>query len=248
MPLSPAERVRATSLSNPRPKPSSIAATSSGGCAPYVAKGLWRREIIYAKEMLDLYVREQLTKMLDWYVGMHNDFQKSHGKMGKYLEKFLEPELWELLLKTYSDADYEQTWQALFTMAELFRKLAIPVANHFGFDYPYGDDERVNAHLHHVYHLPRDAQEMLLIIFIPCWLFSTEGVLIMRLWSLHPAYLDTKALVACWREGLLTRKVLLGNTQGYRNHPQLQRFKLQPDPIASLDQYLSAILDEDLPG
>ena len=66
----------------------------------------------------------------------------------------------------------------------------------------------------------------------------------MRLWSLHPAYLDTKALVACWREGLLARKVLLGNTKGYRNHPQLQRFKLQPDPIASLDQYLSAILDE----
>ncbi len=66
----------------------------------------------------------------------------------------------------------------------------------------------------------------------------------MRLWSLHPSYLDTKALVACWREGLLARKVLLGNTQGYRNHPQLQRFKQQPDPIASLDQYLSAILDE----
>jgi hypothetical protein len=66
----------------------------------------------------------------------------------------------------------------------------------------------------------------------------------MRLWSLHPAYLDTKALVACWREGLLARKVLLGKTKGYRNHPQLQRFKLQPDPIASLDQYLSAILEE----
>jgi aminoglycoside 6-adenylyltransferase len=128
--------------------------------SPYVAKGLWRREIIYAKEMLDLYVREQLTKMLDWYVGMRNDFQKSHGKMGKYVEKFLEPELWELLLKTYSAADYQHTWQALFAMGDLFRKLAIPVANHFGFDYPHGDDQRVSAHLRHVYHLPRDAKEM----------------------------------------------------------------------------------------
>ena len=45
-------------------------------------------------------------------------------------------------------------------MAELFRKLAIPVADHFGFDYPYGDDERVSAHLHHVHELPRDAKEM----------------------------------------------------------------------------------------
>ncbi|MFZ0534570.1 MAG: pyrimidine dimer DNA glycosylase/endonuclease V, partial [Anaerolineales bacterium] len=66
----------------------------------------------------------------------------------------------------------------------------------------------------------------------------------MRLWSLHPSYLDAKGLVACWREGLLARKVLLGETKGYRNHPQLLRFKTQPDPIAAVDQYLSAILEE----
>ena len=66
----------------------------------------------------------------------------------------------------------------------------------------------------------------------------------MRLWSLHPSYLDTKGLVACWREGLLARKVLLGKTRGYRNHPQLQRFKKMADPVAALDQYLSAILAE----
>ena len=66
----------------------------------------------------------------------------------------------------------------------------------------------------------------------------------MRLWSLHPSYLDTIGLIACWREGLLARKVLQGNTIGYRNHPQLTRFKTQPDPIAALDQYLTAIFDE----
>ena len=66
----------------------------------------------------------------------------------------------------------------------------------------------------------------------------------MRLWSLHPSYLDTKGLVACWREGLLARKVLLGETRGYRNHPQLQRFKAQANPVAALDQYLSAVLCE----
>jgi len=127
---------------------------------PYVAKGLWRHEIIYAKHMLDLYVRDQLMKMLSWYVGTKTDFKKSPGKMGKYLEKYLEPELWELLLRTFSDADYEYTWQALFTMGELFRKIAIPVAQHFDFDYPYGDDERVSAHLRHAHELPRDAKEM----------------------------------------------------------------------------------------
>jgi aminoglycoside 6-adenylyltransferase len=128
--------------------------------SPYVAKGLWRKEIVYAKHMQELYVREQLMKMLNWYVGMKTDFQKSPGKMGKHLEKFLEPELWELLKQTYTDAEYEHTWQALFTMGELFRKVAIPVAQHFGFDYLYGEDERVSAHLQHVHDLPRDAREM----------------------------------------------------------------------------------------
>jgi len=128
--------------------------------SPYVAKGLWRRELVYAKPMLDDYVREQLMKMLDWYVGMRTGFQKSPGKMGKYLEKYLEPELWDLLLRTYSDADYDHTWDALLAMGELFRHIAIPVAEHFGLAYPFGDDERVSAHLRHVRTLPRDAKEM----------------------------------------------------------------------------------------
>lgn len=66
----------------------------------------------------------------------------------------------------------------------------------------------------------------------------------MRLWSIHPKYLDTKGLTACWREGLLARKVLLGQTKGYRNHPQLIRFRAAADPIAAVDVFLSAILAE----
>ena len=60
----------------------------------------------------------------------------------------------------------------------------------------------------------------------------------MRLWSLHPKYLDSKGIVALWREGLLARAVLKGETKGYRNHPQLERFKNQKNPIASIDTYL----------
>lgn len=60
----------------------------------------------------------------------------------------------------------------------------------------------------------------------------------MRLWSLHPKYLDSKGLVALWREGLLARAVLKGETKGYRNHPQLERFKNQKNPLASIDTYL----------
>jgi hypothetical protein len=66
----------------------------------------------------------------------------------------------------------------------------------------------------------------------------------MRLWSLHPKYLDHKRLVAVWREGLLARKVLEGNTKGYRNHPQLIRFREQADPLASIGAFLAGILSE----
>ena len=64
---------------------------------------------------------------------------------------------------------------------------------------------------------------------------------IMRLWSLHPSYLDVKGLVALWREGLLALAVAKGKTRGYRNHPQLVRFNLCKDPVATLDRYLLAV-------
>jgi hypothetical protein len=60
----------------------------------------------------------------------------------------------------------------------------------------------------------------------------------MRLWSLHPSYLDVKGLTALWREGLLAKAVLEGKTRGYKNHPQLERFKAQPDPQAAVNAYL----------
>jgi aminoglycoside 6-adenylyltransferase len=127
---------------------------------PYVAKGLWREEILYARHMLDVVVREQLLKMLVWHIGVKTGFQVNPGKLGKYFKRYLEPGLWELLQKTYADADYAHTWEALFTMGDLFRRLALPLAEHFGFDYPGDDDKRVSAHLEHVRSLPRDAKEM----------------------------------------------------------------------------------------
>ena len=66
----------------------------------------------------------------------------------------------------------------------------------------------------------------------------------MRLWSLHPSLLDSKGLVALWREGLLAQKVLLGQTTGYRFHPQLQRFRETRNPVAAIGTYLWAVVDE----
>ncbi|MEY3218774.1 MAG: hypothetical protein RIT27_131 [Pseudomonadota bacterium] len=63
----------------------------------------------------------------------------------------------------------------------------------------------------------------------------------MRLWSIHPNYLDSKGLVALWRETLLAQKVLMGQTKGYKNHPQLQRFKQAEKPLNAIAFYLSVI-------
>jgi hypothetical protein len=63
----------------------------------------------------------------------------------------------------------------------------------------------------------------------------------MRLWSLHPRYLDPQGLVALWREALLARAVLCGNTRGYRNHPQLERFRSHVAPRSAISSYLQGI-------
>lgn len=63
----------------------------------------------------------------------------------------------------------------------------------------------------------------------------------MRLWSLHPKHLDSRGLVALWREGLLAQAVLRGRTKGYRHHPQLIRFRAQPSPVSLIAEYLRAV-------
>jgi hypothetical protein len=63
----------------------------------------------------------------------------------------------------------------------------------------------------------------------------------MRLWSLHPKYLDAQGLVALWREALLARAVLRGETRGYRHHPQLKRFRAQASPRLAINAYLAAV-------
>lgn len=68
----------------------------------------------------------------------------------------------------------------------------------------------------------------------------------MRLWTLHPKYVDARGLVALWREGLLAQAVLSGKTRGYVHHPQLARFRAQSTPVSFIAEYLRAIHDESL--
>ena len=66
----------------------------------------------------------------------------------------------------------------------------------------------------------------------------------MRVWTLHPKYLDAAGLVALWRESLLAQKVLNGETKGYRNHPQLARFRECANPITAIGSYLDYVARE----
>jgi aminoglycoside 6-adenylyltransferase len=124
---------------------------------PYVAKGLWREELTYAKFMFDTHLREELLKMLRWYVGVQTDFQRSPGKLGKYLKGQIGADLWALLERTYSDAQLDNVWEALLSMDDLFRQIAKLVAEHFGFNYPAQDDSRVSAFVRHIRSLPGNA-------------------------------------------------------------------------------------------
>jgi hypothetical protein len=66
----------------------------------------------------------------------------------------------------------------------------------------------------------------------------------VRLWSIHPKFLDTKGLVALWREALLARAVLRGLTRGYTRHPQLLRFQSHPKPLSAISAYLYEVYAE----
>jgi aminoglycoside 6-adenylyltransferase len=125
-----------------------------------VAKGLWRNELPYARCMLDPVMREPFMKMIAWQIGIQTNFSKSPGKFGKYFQRYLDAETWEMLLKTYAGGSIEHTWDALLAMCDLFHRSALLVAQHFGFDYPLAEALKVRAHLLHVRALPADAQEI----------------------------------------------------------------------------------------
>jgi aminoglycoside 6-adenylyltransferase len=126
----------------------------------YVAKALWREELILAKHILDANMRPQLIKMLTWTFGLQTGFRVAPGKMGKRFRGVMGEELWALLERTYADARLENSWEALFAIGDLFRRVAHPVAAAFGFAYPEQDDANVCAYIRRIKELPRDAKTL----------------------------------------------------------------------------------------
>ncbi len=126
--------------------------------SPYVAKGLWRREILYALGHMDQCVRPELVAMLTWQAGVLTGFEESAGKCGKRLERLLPPDVWRRLLACYPTGDYDSAWMALFEMTSLFEESAQFVADRLGLAYDREEGEKALAHLQRVAALPTGAK------------------------------------------------------------------------------------------
>ncbi|WP_439873267.1 aminoglycoside 6-adenylyltransferase (plasmid) [Bacillus mycoides] len=130
-------------------------------CLQNVAKGIWRDELPYAKQMFEYVIRGRLNQMVSWWIGIKHDFQVSTGKMGKYFKSYLPESYWEMYEKTYSDNNYENFWDSIFVTCELFRTLAEDVTDNLLFTYPIDDDVNMMKYLKHVRNLPSDAKVIL---------------------------------------------------------------------------------------
>ncbi len=126
----------------------------------YIAKALWRGEIMAARQLHEVIVREQLNKMLLWYAAQKTDYQTNFGQFGKRLKPALDPELGMLWEQTCADADPNHAWDALLAMGKLFRHTTHAVATAQNFAYPQADDDRVSEYLSHVRALPKDARNL----------------------------------------------------------------------------------------
>ena len=122
----------------------------------YVAKHLWREDLVPAKSMLDGSIKVVLLrKMLEWRVEIDHDWAIKPGAHGKGLKKLVNKPIWTELEQTYVGADEEENWEALFRLIELFRSVATEVGDHLGFAYPVGLHGRAVRYLQRVKALER---------------------------------------------------------------------------------------------
>ncbi len=117
---------------------------------PYVAKGLARGDIFYAKDALETTVRKMFMKMLEWELGARTDFSVSFGKSGKHLKHYVFSNYIDNILMTYPDSEPENIWNAVFRMAKLFEKVSRRFANEFGFEYHAEESENVVKYLENI--------------------------------------------------------------------------------------------------
>ncbi len=118
---------------------------------PYVAKCLWRDELLPAKWCLDYDMKHvYLRQLLEWRVEMDYNWSISTGSLGKGLKKHLPADIWTQLEQTFVGARLEHNWDALAKTMALFRRVAVEVGAHLGFSYPRELDQRVTMYVEHI--------------------------------------------------------------------------------------------------
>lgn len=124
--------------------------------APYVAKFLWRDELLPAKWCLDYDMKHvYLRPLLEWRVQCDHGWSMPMRNMGKGLKKRLPPDIWARLERCYAGASIAENWQALFETMSLFRRVGGEVAAHLGYAYPLALDERVVTYVQQIRRLER---------------------------------------------------------------------------------------------
>jgi aminoglycoside 6-adenylyltransferase len=129
--------------------------------APYVAKCLWRGELLPLKWALDYDMKHvYLRQVLEWRVGVEHNWSVPVGSLGKGLKKRLPTDIWTALEETYVGADTKDNWDALTKTMALFRRIASEVGAHLGYTYPNDLHERIMVYVEHIKQLkPNDNNE-----------------------------------------------------------------------------------------
>ncbi|HYP38895.1 MAG TPA: aminoglycoside 6-adenylyltransferase [Chloroflexia bacterium] len=121
----------------------------------YVAKSLWRDDLVFAKWVLDQDLKlETMRRMLEWRIEIEHDWSVKPGVYGRGLKQLLSPNIWSEFAGTYVSLDTEETWAALDRVIALFRQVAADVGNALSYTYPQQVDDQVSAYLDAIRKMP----------------------------------------------------------------------------------------------
>jgi len=115
-------------------------------CLNNAAKGIARDELPYVIYMLNI-VRGELHDMINWYIGTQHGFDLSTGKENKYIKKYLSKEQYKQYTEIYSGSDYGDVWKSIYVMCDLFRELALSVAESFDFTYRQNEEDGIRTYM-----------------------------------------------------------------------------------------------------
>jgi aminoglycoside 6-adenylyltransferase len=128
--------------------------------ATYIPKYLWRDELPYAKSMMAESVQNAfLKKVIEWHIGIRNNWSVNTGANGRFFKRLLEPKIWEQYAATYSGPNLNENWEAFFMAIDLFSTLAKSIGDQLGYEYPMETELQMRAFYDEIRGKERKAEE-----------------------------------------------------------------------------------------